>query len=497
MSPLVLQPEQGARFPRHLGVSVHVIAAVSTGLCQCLLAGCMLGPDYHPASPPESAHFTRSETVDRVVNDGSAKAPDAPAASDNWWQAYGSPHIDELVGRTLTHNPNLQAGLASLRQAQENVNAQRGLFYPQVEAGVSDQRQRTGKILQSSLNSGASTFNLHTAQLNISLIPDVFGANARQVESLAAIVANNRHQLDALRLSLTSNVVAAGLQEQLLIELRRLVQESIEVSQALTAQAHTLNKIGYTGLLDVAIQEAGEAATTALLPPIDKQLEQTRDLIAVLCGDLPADARTAAESEALQIPTYWPKVLPSNLVARRPDVLAAADNVQSANALIGVAKAARFPLIQLSGNLAFTNTTLDGLFSAGSTQIGTLADSVAVPLFAGGTLAARQRAAVAATEAARAQYEAVVLSAFQNVADSLYALDQDGNALRAAEASQLAAYRQLEVIQRQAEKGYVAKPTLLIARLNELQARINLNQSRGTYLGDTVALYQAIGGDLK
>jgi NodT family efflux transporter outer membrane factor (OMF) lipoprotein len=473
-------------------------AAFAAVLLLTLSTGCTLGPDYQAPAPPSAVRFTRSEAVDVPIN-----APPTSMAIDasrtdplarEWWRSYGSDHIDELVQRTLQHNPDIAAGLANLRQAQENVRAQQGLFYPQVDAGYGDSRQRTGKILQSSLNSGNSVFNLHTAQLNVSLVPDVFGANARQVESLEAVAANNAHQLDALRLTLVTNVVSAGLQEQLLIELRQLALQSVEVSHKLTEQARVLDRSGYTGALDLAVQESADASIAALLPPIEKQLEQTRDLIAILCGDLPGDAQIAAAAEPLKGPGQWPRVVPSSLVEHRPDIQAAADTLHAANAQIGVAKAARFPQLSLTGDLAFTNTMLAGLLSASSTQIGTIADSVSLPLFAGGSLAARQRAAVAATEAAQAQYQSVVLAAFQNVADTLYALDQDGRAMKAALDASDAAQRQYQITRRQAEAGYVATPVLLAAELNDLQTKIIALQDRGAYLLDTVALYQAVGG---
>lgn len=468
-------------FPRSLRLSALALAI-------SLLGACAVGPDYQRPAAPSVAAFTRSE-----ASLDASGATRLERIDPHWWTAYKSPRVNVLVERALSHNPGLGAGLANLRQAQELVTAQRGLFFPQVQAAAGSNKQNSGSVQSSPLASGQSLFTLNTAQLSVGFVPDVFGLNQRQVESLQASAESQAYQLDALKLTLASNVAGAAIQEQLLLEQMALVNEALSVAQAQLKHVRGMKAAGYNSGLDLAQQEAAYAQTAALLPPLSKQLELTRNLLAVLCGELPSANLGASPSSSLNVPAAMPQTLPSRLVDQRPDVQAAQAQFHAAYAQIGVAVANMLPQFSLSANLSYAGLGLGGLLSNANKSWGLLG-GVSAPIFSAGTLSARKRAAEAAAEAAQAQYQGVVLTAFQNVADALYSLDADGRAWKTAQDTEAANLRLLELTQKQFELGYVAQPQWLQARQNWLQARLNQVASRATYLGDTVALYQALGG---
>ncbi len=450
------------------------------------LTGCTVGPDYRRPELVPVASLTRQPTG-VMQNASPAEIP------RDWWKAYGSPRINVLVEQALSRNPNIEAGVANLRAAQEIVNAQRGLFYPSVQAGFSATRQNPGNVLAPPLNAGSNIFNLRTSQLNVGFSPDIFGGNRRQVESLLASAASQHYQLEALKITLASNVVAAAIQERLLSEQIGIADNAVRVAAEQLQQVKRLQTSGYSSALDVAQQQVAYVQTVALLPPLQKQIEQTRNLLAVLCGQLPSEQLPGGTPDEIHAPAAVPAILPSSLVERRPDVQVAQEQLHASYAQIGVATANMLPQISLSANLAYSSNPLAGFLSNDSKSWGLLA-GLTQPLFAGGALRARKKGAEASAEAARAQYQAVVLNAFQNVADTLYALDSDGRSLAATRDVESANQQLFGHTQRQLEQGYISRLVFLAAQQSFLQAQLARVASNAVYLSDTVSLYQALGG---
>ncbi|WP_370590549.1 efflux transporter outer membrane subunit [Xylophilus sp. ASV27] len=453
------------------------------GFIALAVGGCAVGPDYVKPAVPTPAALTREP----LATAGSG----GPVARD-WWKAFGSPTLDAMVAQALARSPTIEAAQATLKAARENVIAQRGFFFPSLSAGYNASRQKVGDSLSPPLNSGATLYNYHTAQLNISYAPDVFGANRRQVEGLQAAEEGQRLQLEAARLTLASNLVAAALQAAMLAEQSALLGQAVATTQEQLRYMRKLQRNGYASGLEVATQENLLIQMQQQLPPLQKQLEQTRNLIAVLGGQTPDTPLPAMALSSVRLPQL-PTAVASDLVAQRPDVRAAETQVQAASAAIGVAKAARLPQLSITAALGGGATAFSQMFAAGN---GTwaLALGLLQPIFSGGTLSARQRAAEAELQAAAAQYRGTVLGAFQNVADTLYALDIDTRSLRMAEASEAATRTSFELTQLQLRQGYSSQPSVLAAQQAWLQAQAARVAAYGTLLGDTVALYQALGG---
>jgi NodT family efflux transporter outer membrane factor (OMF) lipoprotein len=465
---------------------------ISLALVAATLAGCAAGPDYKPPAAPAVPSYTRAPVA---AGAGQALAADA-AVDPTWWNAYGSPELDALVRKALEHNPNVDAAIANLKVAQQNVAAQRGFFYPTLQAGYTGTRQNVGNTLSSPLSTGDTVFNLHTAQLSVGFVPDIFGMNRRQVESLKAQEDAQRFQLAAVRTTLASNVVSAAFQEAATVEQVRLIEETIATYRVQLKHLQRMHELGYSSAMDVAGAEAALAVALQLLPPLRKQLEQTRDLLAVLCGDLPNQGYRPASLDAIKLPPSLPLGVPSQLVEQRPDVRFAEAQVHSANAQVGVATANMLPQFTITALAGGAATAFSQMFTGGN-GIWAIGGGVSQTLFAGGTLIARKRGAEAALVGALAQYQGVVITAFQNVADTLYALDNDARALQAARDAEAANDKLLVLTQKAFDTGYTSEPLLLAAKQAALQSKVTRLQAYGTYLADTAALYQSLGGGWK
>jgi NodT family efflux transporter outer membrane factor (OMF) lipoprotein len=464
-----------------------------------LFSGCAVGPDFHRPIPPAIGGYTAQPLPAKTsaVNVAGGEEQRFVMGMDikqKWWALFKSPPLNELIEKSLKANPTIDAAKAALRQARENVSAQVGFFYPTVQASGSINRTRDSGTIAPVLNSGAEPYTLHTAQVSVGYAPDVFGGNRRQVESLRAQADFQRFQLEATYLTLTSNVVATAVQEASLRSQIAATLSIIQVESEMLDQLRRQFELGYVAGLDVAAQEAALAQVQQTLPPLQKQLAQTRDLLAALAGRFPnEELEEKFEFAALSLPQELPVSLPSKLVEQRPDVRAAEEQLHSASAEVGVAVAAMLPNITLSANLGSTATGIGQLFTAG-TGFWSLAGSVAQTVFDGGTLLHRKRAAEAGLDQDEAQYRSTVIAAFQNVADTLHALQADADAMKAAVAFEQASKLSLDLARRQFELGYVNYLSLLSAEQAYQQAVINLVQAKTNRFADTAALFLALGG---
>jgi NodT family efflux transporter outer membrane factor (OMF) lipoprotein len=253
-------------------------------------------------------------------------------------------------------------------------------------------------------------------------------------------------------------------------------------------------RLGQAMRIDVAAQETALAQAKATLPPLQLQFEQTRDLIRALVGNLPnEDVPETFELDALQLPPEMPVSLPAKIIEQRPDVRAAEAQLHSANAQVGVAVAAMLPQFPITGSYGGNADQFSWMFRSGG-PFWNLVGDVTQPIFQGGTLLHKKRAAQRALKQAAAQYQGTVITAYQNVADTLHASLSDADALAAQVDAENAAKVTYDVTRRQMETGYVNYLTLLSAQTAYQQALINRVQAQAARYGDSVALFQALGG---
>jgi NodT family efflux transporter outer membrane factor (OMF) lipoprotein len=464
-----------------------------------LTAGCAVGPEFKRPAAPANGGYTPAplSTTSSTPNVAGGEAQQFVEARDipgQWWTLFHSKPLNDLIERSLKANPDLKAAQAALLVARENVLAQRGAYYPSVTGGFSATRARTSSNISPVTNTPALNYSLYTPQVSVSFVPDVFGLNRRTVESLQAQEQQARFALAATHITLSANVAAGAVQEASLRAQIDATHELITINTNMLEILRTQFASGYVGRLDVAAQESQLAQVAATLPPLLKQLAQQRDLLAVLSGGFPnQDLAEKFELSSLQLPQELPVSLPSQLVEQRPDVRQAEENLHSASAQIGVAVANRLPNFALTADAGSMAVVLGRIFSGG-TGFWDVGAGITQPIFDGGTLLHRERAAKAAYTQAAEQYRSTVLTAFQNVADTLNALQQDADALKAAAAAKDAAAVTLDLARKQFQSGYVNYLGLLNAEQAYQQAVINLVQAQANRYADTAALFQALGG---
>jgi NodT family efflux transporter outer membrane factor (OMF) lipoprotein len=464
-----------------------------------LIAGCAVGPDFKKPAAPDVTGYTAVPLAATVatpdVAGGEAQrfaqGSDIPA---DWWTLFHSQPLNDLIEQSLKNNPDLKAAQAALSVARENSLAQHGAFFPSVTAGFSANRYQQPGSLAPVPSNNAFRYDLFTPQVSVSYTPDIFGLNRRTLESAEAQQQAVRFQMIATYITLSTNVAAAAIQEASLEAQVDATRQLVDINTNMVRILQYQLSKGYAGRLDLAAQQSQLAQTTAALPPLLKQLAQQRDLLADLAGKFPSQAPADKFGLAgLRLPQDLPVSLPSQLVAQRPDVLQAEANMHAASAQIGVAIANRLPNIQLTANAGSTALAIAQVFGPG-TSFWSLGAALTAPIFDGGTLLHQERGARANYVQTAEQYRSTVLAAFQNVADTLAALEQDAEGLKAAAAAQDAAKVTLDLSQRQYKDGYAGYLSLLSAEQTYQQARIGLVQAQANRFADTAALFQALGG---
>jgi len=477
------------------------LRAITVAAATVVASACAVGPDFERPAAPEVSGYTSAplaeQTASADVKGGETQhfvqALDIPG---QWWTLFHSAALNTLIEEALTNNPTLPAAEAALRQAWENVYAAEGAFFPTAVVSYSPSSNKTATgVTFTGASSGSPYFTLHTAQVVVTYAPDVFGGTRREVESLAATAEFQRFQVEAAYLTLTSNVVTAAVQEA---SVRGQIAATEEIIKIQTGSLDILRKqfeLGQVAGADVAAVEATLAQAQATLPPLQKQLAVQRDLLTALIGRLPSqEPAEKFDLASLQLPQELPVSLPSKLVEQRPDIQSAEAQVHSASAAIGVAVAARLPQFTLTANAGTTANQINQLFITPGTAFWIVAGNVAQTVFDAGTLLHKQRATEAAFDQAAAMYRSTVITAFQNVADSLHALQSDAETLKAAYAAERAAFKSLEIARRQLQLGAIGYLGLLTAENTYNTALLALVQAQAARYADTAALFQALGG---
>ena len=474
-------------------------AAILAGLLPLLLAGCAVGPNFKRPAPPPVSGYTAEPLFPTASTQGVTAGTAQQFAvgrkvAGAWWTLFRSRPLDRLINLAIAHNSDLKAAQAALRVAEETERAQRGAFFPSAALGFSASRNLGSALLAPVPASNALLYNLFTPQVTVSYTPDVFGLNRRTAESLAAQTQSARFEMIATYNTLVGNVVVNAIQLAALDAEINATHKLVAMNTRMVNILKYQYAKGYASGVDYAAQKSQLAEVAAMLPPLQKQRAQLRDLLAVLIGRFPAqEPKYGITLSSLALPGSVPLSLPSQLVRQRPDIRQAEANLHAASAQIGVAIANMLPNIELTATAGNSAIGFNKLFTPG-TDFWDLGAALTAPIFQGGTLLHQERAARAAYREATAQYRSTVLTAFQNVADTLAALQQDAEGLRAAAAAQSAARTTFRLVSRQEKDGYANTLALLNAEQAYQQAQINLVQAEANRFADTSALFQALGG---
>jgi NodT family efflux transporter outer membrane factor (OMF) lipoprotein len=456
-----------------------------------------------PVSPPEvpvADSYTATPVASPVatpeLQGGQAQqlvpGKDIPAA---WWTLFHSPSLDALVRDALDGSPTLARAGARLRQAEEDYGARTGTQYPRVDAKLSANRvDLQPKSLGVQALPVATPLNLFLASVSVSYTLDLFGSTRRELEALRAETDYQRYEVEAARLMLAGNVVTAAIREASLREQIALTEEMIALQGRSLAIAEQLERIGSAARADVVAQRLELAQTRAVLPDLQRQLDQLRHRLAVYTGRPPSAAGLPEfRLSELELPAELPLSLPSELARQRPDIRAAEALLKSAGARVGVASANLYPQLTLTatgGSLASSR----GDFLSGGTGFYLLGASLVQPIFRGDELQSKRRSAVAAYDQAAAAYREAVLLGFQNVADALRALETDAAKLRERSDAAAQARTYHDIVSVRYSAGGVSFLALLDAQRKLRGARLEQVQAIADRYADSAALLQALGG---
>lgn len=445
------------------------------------LGACAVGPDYRrpPIDAPNAFRFEDKEAKN--------------LADTRWWEQFQDPVMNELIGIALAENKDVKIAAARVDQFLGQLASTRAPLFPQVSAGLSAERQRNSErgLLQNP--TGASpTSNLFDASLSISWEIDVFGRLRRQVESARANVLASEEGRRATILTLVSSVALSY------INLRSLDQQ-LEIARATSTSREESLRVfrlrfegGTVSELELTQSQAEYEDAQSRIPLIESLIAQQEHALSILLGRNPGDIRRGRQLGELGVPAV-PAGLPSELLARRPDLRQAEQNLISANALIGAARAQYFPSISLTGLLGSVSTELSDLFS-GPARTWSFGAAASVPIFTAGGIAGQVQQTEALQQQSLLQYQKAIQVAFQEVEDSLVSF-QKSRAQMEAQARQvntLTSYARLARVRY--ENGYTSYIEVLDAERSLFNAQVSYTQTQASMYNSMVNLYKAMGG---
>ncbi len=456
-----------------------------------LLAGCTVGPDFVRPKAPAADHYNHGGDPSGLLDQHFEKGA---LPVENWWKLFGSGKLDEIVREGVSGNLTLKAAQASLSQSRDSLKAGYGIFYPQVSASLNPARQRFSPERFGSSSPG-TIFNLVTLSASVSYALDLFGGEHRAIENLQSQVEFQREVLLGTYLSLTSNIVNTAIAAAAYRDEIGFTEQLISLQKEQIAIGEKQVEAGIASYGSVLALKSQLASYEATLPPLRQKLAQSEHLLATLAGHAPSEWRPPRISmKDLVLPEKLPLSLPSDLVRRRPDVLASEAALHGASARIGVATAALYPSFTLTGSFGRNDATFPGLLGSRG-NFWNLGANVAAPIFDGGTLSAERQAAVDAYRQSLLDYRQTVLSALSQVADILRALEHDGEAFEAQSRSARASREALHLARISYQAGTVNYLQVLLSDIQYHQAAIGLLDAQAQRLQDTTALFAALGGD--
>lgn len=467
------------------------LAAISA---VALLTSCTtVGPDFQR---PDAAGGTAGYAM---AGDPSASSvtnlSSSSAAARQWWTAFNSPELNALVEQALKGNPTLQAADAALVRVQALEQAQRGDSGLQVNATGSAERERINTSSFGIEGFPSPTINIFSIGTALKYNLDLFGGERRKDETAAARTEVQRHRTDAAYLNLTGAVVSRA------IELAALRGQLDALDQIIKVDSETIDMIkrgvqaGGQPAAAVNPAEAQLAEDQARRPPIVRRIATARHALALLVGQAPSNwAAPDIDLNELTLPASIPVNLPSELVRKRPDILAAEADLHAATATIGVAEAAKYPSLSLDASFILTSLQPEDLFKYDSSGW-TVGPSFTAPLFNGGSLEARKQAAVAAAKEADANYRQTVMAAFVQVSDLLSALSTDQDLVAAQTRARDVAAENARLASLGYQNGAGSLLSVIDAQRQAQRAQLASIQAQGLLRADMAALFVATASD--
>lgn len=468
------------------------VATVALGAaCALALTACAVGPNYHrPAAPPST-----------TFKEGQGWKPASPAqvANEQWWTIYDDPTLSALEQQVAVSNQNLRAAVANYYAAREAVTVTRGSFFPSIGLGGGATRSggegsRSGALSGPSgiVQTGSGTRTLYDAEGTASWDLDIWGKIRREVESDVAKAQASAADVAAARLSAQATLAEDYFQLRAAEQELRLLKTSVQDYQVSLKIAQNQVNAGTTTLADVYSARTLLENTVAQENEVELSRAKFEHAIAVLVGKAPSELSLAQGEFTATVPVV-PTGMPSELLLRRPDIAGAERDLESADAEIGVAEAAWFPSLTLSGSFGYESASLSNLIRA-SNQVWSFGPSVAETLFQGGAILGQIRENRALYDSAVATYRQTVLTAFQQVEDDLATLNylqtdyaQENEAVVDAERSETLTLNQYRA-------GTAAYSSVIVAQTTRLNAQITALNVQSQRLVASADLIDAMGG---
>jgi NodT family efflux transporter outer membrane factor (OMF) lipoprotein len=455
------------------------------------LGGCSVGPNFVPPEAQAPPNYTGPGEAQLPAEQ---KLSLGQPADGEWWKQFHSSALDELIANAGEGSFDITAAQARLAQAQEDLRSAQGGLLPQLSLSAAIGEQNYSVGLRTPLTVTLPAFTYYAVQPSVSFPLDLFGGLKRGVERQAALAQYQNYELQAAYLSLYSTIAAEALQyagaRAQIADLEDIVQND-ERNVSLVQDEMAAGSATRTQLLSVQSQLASDRT---LLPDFRQDEAVARHALAVLSGKATGGwTMPELALEGFALPGEIPGALPSELIHQRPDILAAEAELHMASAAIGIATANLYPQINLSAALTRQGLTPGALFS-GTPNIWSVAGSLTQPLFNGGALSAERRAAIDSYQAALADYEKTVLTAFGQVADNLEALANDGERVAAEKTAEESSAAALDLARRSFAAGNSGILDVIDAERRYAEARLGLSRANAQRLLDTVQLYVSLGG---
>jgi multidrug efflux system outer membrane protein len=459
---------------------------VTAALAASLLSGCItVGPNYERP---------KIDTPD--IWPGGVTETSTPAT---WWRGYNDPVLDAMIEEALAHNANLRLAIARLDEARATLGLARADQYPGLSASGGASRNRASQKSVPGMPPGTDpVYNDLRATLNTSYEIDFWGKYRRATEAARADLLASESNRDAVRLTLIAEVSRGYF------NLRSLDAQVAVTRRTISTRFESLDlerkrfDAGVVSELELHQVEAEAAAAQALLPSLENQVARQETALSVLLGRSPraivsTPVDRGAAIEALTVPPALPAGLPADLLERRPDLREAEQRLIAANARIGVAKAAYFPSISLTGLLGGESATLADLFTSPA-RIWQSSASAAQTVFDAGSTGSRVKAAQARRQQALAQYQSAIQNAFRDTLDALVAQRKARETLEAEQARVTALSSALKFARMRYDSGVASLLDLLDAERGLLDAELNRVEAQRAQLAATADLFKALGG---
>ncbi len=468
-------------------------------LVVAMLSGCVAGPDFVRPAAPTFDKYDNDQAPAATPPKSVKAAPSPVAIGENlpaqWWELFHEPVLTDVLNQAIGANQTLVAARATLAQAQETIIQAKSAWYPQISIGGGAGRSIVGNGTNQYFYGPSTTVsNQFSLGPSISYTFDIAGQTARTVEQTKANAENQRYQLAAAYLTLTSSAVTQAItlamDQKLLATTEELIKND-EKNLELTQKSFAVGTAAKTDVLTAQSQLEGDRTQ---LPALHQQISVARHALAILVGQAPSQWQTPDfDFDSFQMPDKVPVSLPSELVRQRPDILSAEAVLHADSAAIGIADAQLYPSLTLSFSQTYQSSMFSQLFQKGSELISTTVNGN-WNVYEGGTLESQKRAAIDTYDAQLATYKQTVLTAFGQVADALRSIDNDTEALRLAQNSLTISTESLRLQRLSYSAGKTNVLQLITAENSYAQARMTLVRTQGQRMLDCVTLFTALGG---